>query len=62
MTGFVSMGVGIVVYFLLLDPVTFASAPVFAFTTATLPSTLATVVVYVLLARLQPKAFGPVVH
>lgn len=57
--GFVSMVVGIVVYFLLLDPVTFASSPVFAFTTATLPSTLATAVVYVLLARLQPRAYRP---
>ncbi|MFE5835311.1 purine-cytosine permease family protein [Arthrobacter sp. NPDC056493] len=56
--GFVSMAIGVVVYLLLLDPVTFASAPLFAFTTATLPSTLATVAVYVLLARLQPKAFG----
>jgi len=56
--GFASMAIGVVVYLLLLDPVTFASAPLFAFTTATLPSVLATVVVYVLLARLQPKAFG----
>ncbi|MFC9350508.1 purine-cytosine permease family protein [Arthrobacter sp. NPDC057013] len=57
--GFVSMAIGVVVYLLLLDPVTFASAPLFAFTTATLPSVLATVVVYVLLARLQPRAFRP---
>jgi NCS1 family nucleobase:cation symporter-1 len=56
--GFASMAIGVVVYLLLLDPVSFASAPLFAFTTATLPSVLATVVVYVLLARLQPKAFG----
>lgn len=57
--GFASMAIGVVVYLLLLDPVTFASTPMFAFTTATLPSVLATGVVYVLLARLQPKAFGP---
>ena len=56
--GFASMAIGVVVYLLLLDPVSFASAPLFAFTTATLPSVLATVVVYVLLARLQPKVFG----
>ncbi|WP_026556517.1 purine-cytosine permease family protein [Arthrobacter sp. 35W] len=58
-TGFASMTVGIVVYLLLLDPITFASAPLFAFTTASLPATVSTAIIYVLLARLQPKAFGP---
>lgn len=57
--GFASMAVGIVVYFLLLDPITFASSPIFAYTTASLPATLSTGIVYVLLARLQPKAYGP---
>ena len=56
LAGFASMAIGVVVYFLLLDPVTFASSPVFAFTTATLPSTLATAVSYVVLVRLNRKA------
>lgn len=57
--GFASMAIGVVVYLLILDPITFASSPVFAFTTASIPATLATGIVYLLLARLQPKAFGP---
>ena len=57
--GFASMAIGVAVYLLILDPITFASSPLFAFTTASLPATLSTGIIYLLLARLQPKVFGP---
>ncbi len=50
LAGFASMGVGVVVYFLLLDPITFASS---------LPATLSTGIVYLFLARKRPKSHGP---
>lgn len=50
--GFVSLAVGMVVYFLILDPVTFVSASVFPFVTATLPATATSMLVYITLMKL----------
>lgn len=52
LAGLLSLAVGIWVFFLLLDPLTFASSPVFPFTTATLPATGASFLLYILLMRL----------
>ncbi|MGN7860832.1 purine-cytosine permease family protein [Microbacterium sp. 22303] len=49
--GFASLAVGMVVFFLILDPITFVSSGIFPFTTATLPATATTMLVYVVLMR-----------
>lgn len=52
LVGFASLAIGVVVYFLLLDPLTFVSSPVFPFATATIPATLSSLVVYVVAMKL----------
>ena len=49
---FVSVAAGAVTYYLLLDPITFESASIFRYTTASLPAFLVTGVAYYLLTRL----------
>ncbi|WP_120693654.1 purine-cytosine permease family protein [Pseudarthrobacter phenanthrenivorans] len=59
LSGVVSLAAGIAVYFAFLDPVTFASSPAFPFTTATIPSTLTTMIVYLALMRLTQRTRHP---
>lgn len=52
LVGFISLAVGMMVFFLILDPITFTSAPVFPYTTATLPAVATTMLVYIVLMKL----------
>lgn len=53
--GFVSVALGVTAYLLLLDPVTFVSAPVFKYIGASVPAAVLAGVVYLVLARLLLK-------
>lgn len=53
--GFASLAAGVATYFLLLDPITFESAGVFKYTTASIPATLVAMVLYSGLTRLVSR-------
>lgn len=52
LVGFLSLAAGVGTYLLLLDPITFEASGPFAYTTASIPATLVSLVLYVLLSPL----------
>lgn len=57
--GFVAIAAGVVVYLLLLDPVSFSSAAIFKFTSASIPASLIAGVLYLVLAKVMLKEQVP---
>jgi NCS1 family nucleobase:cation symporter-1 len=55
---FLAVGAGALIYYLLLDPITFSAAGIFTYTTASLPAFVVTAVVYIVLTVLWVRPAG----